>query len=653
MIRLTFLARTLLPVFTLLFAKLLVLATEAPPSFSLRTHPSDLKLALDSSWNERLRPYIEARAMGFIAWTSKGMLVLKWQGKSWQLFEVSGPRKKLRPVSNFTERVDRFFANPVPSQKWILLNRDKNGDEEYHLSLYQWDQQKETPWPMPPGRSTNLIWNNSGTEFAYTHSLPGKKDGGIRLGTLPDKDKPILLRAGSWSPLDFSPDGKSILVLRELSSTESQLWKLNLSDTVPAQLLSNEPSQWFESAFFLDSNSTSPTLAFLSNRGGEFQRIYQFCPGVSAPQPLSPLVVGDVEWMTPDRIRKTILYSVNLGGSSQLYKLDLQSNQIQTLASLPKGISHPCGFHPKTHVFALGASTMENPGEVFTLDTKGKIQSWDLNSTRFPKKPMVVREIQFPTFDSLQNSPRLLSAWLTSPSSRKGPFPVLISIHGGPELQARPDYNAFLRFCVQELGFAVLQPNVRGSTGFGKSFQSLDDGFHRVDAVRDLGALLDWITLQPELDSSRIAVQGRSYGGFMTLAAMSRYNSRIKAGLSGVGISHFPTFLEGTADYRRDLRRSEYGDERIPTMRKFLDSISPLSHTAQFRAPLFLTHGRNDPRVPYLQSESIFNALEKYGNENWFLTLEGEGHGLKQIDEELRNSSIAIQFLLKHLKIRK
>jgi Dipeptidyl aminopeptidases/acylaminoacyl-peptidases len=174
---------------------------------------------------------------------------------------------------------------------------------------------------------------------------------------------------------------------------------------------------------------------------------------------------------------------------------------------------------------------------------------------------------------------------------------------------------------------ALLFPNVRGSSGYGKTFLKLDNGYLREDSVKDIGALLDWIATQPALDADRILVTGASYGGYMSLAVATKYSDRIRAAINIVGISNFVSFLERTEGYRRDLRRVEYGDERDPKMREFLLKISPLNNAEMIKKPLFVVHGKNDPRVPLNEAEQIVATVRKNNTPVWYLMAKDEGHG--------------------------
>jgi dipeptidyl aminopeptidase/acylaminoacyl peptidase len=252
----------------------------------------------------------------------------------------------------------------------------------------------------------------------------------------------------------------------------------------------------------------------------------------------------------------------------------------------------------------------------------------------------------YPTFDRDGRKPRQIPAFIVRPRGA-GPHPVLIDIHGGPEAQARPSFAPLTQFYAAELGYAVIQPNVRGSTGYGKTFVALDNGLRREDAVKDIGALLDWIATQPDLDPKRVVVTGGSYGGYMTLASMTHYDARLLGGVSVVGISNFLTFFEATADYRRDLRRVEYGDERDPKMREFLQRISPLTNAGKITKPLLVVQGLNDPRVPARESEQIVAAVRANGGEAWYLAAKDEGHGFRKKGNRDAYLAVLATFLAK------
>jgi len=257
--------------------------------------------------------------------------------------------------------------------------------------------------------------------------------------------------------------------------------------------------------------------------------------------------------------------------------------------------------------------------------------------------------IEYPTFDEVDGERRRIPAWLYKPAG-DGPYPVIVSIHGGPEGQSRPTFSSTYQMWLAKLGVAVVIPNVRGSAGYGKSYLALDNGFLREDSVRDIGALLDWIDAHPELDAGRVAVFGGSYGGYMVLASAAHYSERLRAAVDIVGISNFVTFLENTQDYRRDLRRVEYGDERDPEMRAHLQKISPLNNVADLDVPMLIVQGENDPRVPVTESAQIVEALRAQGRPVWYMNALNEGHGYrKKENRDVYQQAVVLfleQFLL-------
>jgi dipeptidyl aminopeptidase/acylaminoacyl peptidase len=230
-----------------------------------------------------------------------------------------------------------------------------------------------------------------------------------------------------------------------------------------------------------------------------------------------------------------------------------------------------------------------------------------------------------------------------------GPHPVLVVMHGGPAGQARPTFNPVLQYWVNEMGLAVIAPNVRGSSGYGRTFQRLDNGRLREDSVRDVGALLDWIDAQPELNGDRVGIIGGSYGGYMVMASLIHYGERLRAGVNVVGISNFVTFLENTGEYRRYQRREEYGDESDPKMRAFLESVSPTTHAERISRPLLIAQGANDPRVPQSEADQMVRTLRSQGNEVWYFLARDEGHGFRKKSNRDRYNNAVALFLHKHL----
>ncbi len=297
----------------------------------------------------------------------------------------------------------------------------------------------------------------------------------------------------------------------------------------------------------------------------------------------------------------------------------------------------------------MSADSAQAPRDVYVYDlahsalerwTKSEVGPLDANTLASAEL------VRYPTWDRVNGKQRMISAYVYRPRSA-GPAPVVIDIHGGPESQYRPGWDPFVQFLVNELGLAVIAPNVRGSSGYGKTFLKLDNGVLREDAVRDIGSLLFWIGLQPAFDRDHVAVMGGSYGGYMTLASLAAYGDRLRGGIDVMGISNFVSFLGGTSPYRQDLRREEYGDERDPKMRGFLNRISPLNNVASIRKPLLVVQGLNDPRVPATESQQLVWRIRLKGGEAWYLAAKDEGHGFRKKANQDAYLQTAAMFLNK------
>jgi dipeptidyl aminopeptidase/acylaminoacyl peptidase len=335
---------------------------------------------------------------------------------------------------------------------------------------------------------------------------------------------------------------------------------------------------------------------------------------------------GDVDAFDLSPNGATIALVTNEEGTSKLYSLDIASRKIRSVSNLPLGILGRVTWHRNGKQLGFTMSSARLPSEAFSWDPQsGKIERWTYSETGGlnTEKFVVPELIRWRSFDG-----KTISGFLYRPPAKvPGKRPVIIDIHGGPEGQFRPGFIGSNNYYLQELGVAIIFPNIRGSTGFGKSFLRLDNGLLRADAYKDIGALLDWVQANSDLDASRVLVTGGSYGGHMSLAVSYLYSERISCSVDIVGPSNLVTFLETTADYRRDLRRAEYGDERDPKMRAFLEQTAPLTNIDKIKKPLLVIQGKNDPRVPLTEAEQMVAAIRKNGTPVWYLMAKDEGHG--------------------------
>jgi dipeptidyl aminopeptidase/acylaminoacyl peptidase len=351
--------------------------------------------------------------------------------------------------------------------------------------------------------------------------------------------------------------------------------------------------------------------------------------------------------MTADR--KILAYVTNEDGASILHLLDTTKGKELPVPRLRLGVITGIAWHSNGRDLGFTFASAHFQWDAYSLDVRnGRITRWtDSQNPKLEAEDFAEPErIHWRSFDGREIS----GLFYRPPSWFTGKRPVIIEIHGGPESQSRPGYIGVWNYYVSRLGIALIRPNVRGSSGYGQTFLDLDNGFRRADAYRDIGALLDWIRSRPDLDADRIMVTGASYGGHMALAVAALYNDRIRCVLDEYGPSNLVTLLE-TMKRGRDLRRTEYGDERDPRMRAFLERIAPLNNAGKIRKPLFIVQGANDPRVPLGEAQQMVTAVRRNGTPVWYLMAWNEGHGFfKPANVDFLNYAEALfvkEYLLK------
>jgi dipeptidyl aminopeptidase/acylaminoacyl peptidase len=388
----------------------------------------------------------------------------------------------------------------------------------------------------------------------------------------------------------------------------------------------SEKISWETARFARDGKAVFVT----TDKDSEFQHLCRFDLATKRLTPLTKDLPWNVESFDLSHDGKTLALVSNEDGVNVLHLLDVKTGRELRAPKLPLGGISGLVWHENSRDLAFTLSSARSPSDVWCLDVKtGRVERWTesetggLNADSFVEPELV----KLSSFDGLR-----ISAFVYRPDAKKfpGPRPLIINIHGGPESQSRPIFQARNNYYLNELGVALVYPNVRGSDGYGKTFLALDNGFKRDDSVKDIGSILDWIKKDPRLDGARVAVMGGSYGGFMVLASMTHFNDQIRCGVDVVGISNFLTFLKNTQDYRRDLRRAEYGDERDSKMAEFLARISPMTNVKSITRPMLIVQGRNDPRVPVTEAEQMVRALRDNGDQVWYLMAKDEGHGFQK-----------------------
>jgi dipeptidyl aminopeptidase/acylaminoacyl peptidase len=604
--------------------------------------------------SERLDQYQNARGAYPYSWSpdGKGILMSTRFGETSQVHFIGhagGARKQLT-----------FFKEPVSEASFCLdiayngfmFTKDRGGDE---FSQIYWFDLATGKWEMisdgSRSQNTGLIWSEKGDRFIYTSTRRNGADYDLYLANMqsPGDAKMILSRGGYWSVSDWSEDGKRLIVQNYISANKSLIYQFDIeSESLEEINPSDEDISYGKCSWSADGNG----IFYTSDEKSEFLTLRYYDLISKKTTGITSSIEWDVESFIMNKERNTIVFSVNENGANRLYKLDTYTKRYTRLDGLPAGILYPSEFHPDGKVFSLLINSPKTPSDIFTYDlSSDKLEQWTfsevggLNNAAFVSPVL----IEYETFDSVAGKPRTIPAFYYRPERNEGKIPVVIEIHGGPEGQSVPYFDPFRSFLTNELGVAVIEPNVRGSSGYGKSYLKLDNCFMREESVQDIGKLLEWVALQPELDTSRVAVTGGSYGGYMVLASLVNYNDLIRCGVDVVGISNFVTFLQNTEDYRKDLRRVEYGDERDPDMKEYLNRISPANNVEKISKPLFIIQGLNDPRVPVTEAEQMKEKMQEGGNQVWYLLAKDEGHGFRKKENWTFEQQATVLFLQKYL----
>lgn len=583
----------------------------------------------------------------FLDWSEDGQMLVARRAKQVpQLFIIAAPGEPARQISFSNQAVGRGLFAEMNGIKGAIFSRDQNGDESYQFyfqSLEGGDPISLTP---QAGRNSNAVLSNSGHAIAYTRAQD--QNGGI-WGVIesPLKEETsanlVFQDPGAWAVLDWSPNDKKLLMLNFNSIHDSTLFIADVESGIKAPFDVGPIPKGYSGAKF---SSDGKGVYFLSSANDGFHRpTYLGFDGARQDFNLG------LEWSITDfalsSTKNILAVVVNEGGVFKLQLRDLTTGALRAEPALPKGQITNLKFIKDGSRLGFTLDAAAHGRGAYSLNIDGlELTRWDRGGlARQLREPEL---FSYPTFDREDGTPRQIPALIYKPEG-PGPHPIIIRFHGGPEGQWVAGYSATTQYWVNGLGLAVIMPNVRGSTGYGRDFAALDNEFNRENALKDVEALLNWIETQDDLDSRRVMVQGGSYGGYMTLASLVHFSDRLKGGIDSVGISNFVTFLESTGDFRRELRRVEYGDESDPAVRDYLNRISPLTHADKIKQPLLIAQGANDPRVPESESRQMVNAIAEGGGVVWYVLAEDEGHGFERRANRDYFSLVTTEFIKRYL----
>ena len=607
--------------------------------------------AIPKSLNEKIKKYSESRGANFTAIHPNGkelIMVTRFASTN-QLHHLSKPLGNRKQITFFDEPVNSADYEPTKGE-YLVYSKDIGGNEFGQLFRLDLKTMKSTLL-TDGGRSQNggMRWKKDGSGFYFSST---KRNGGDRdiyfMNPLKPQETQLILevKGGGWGISDISEDGKKLLVGEYVSANESHLYLLDTETKKLTSITDRNERQIVQGGAKFGKNPDE--IWYVTDRDNEFNRLAIINLRTKKINYFTTDIPWEVSNYTLSKDQSKLVFETNESGLNKLYLMDTSSKKYSEIKGLPIGLINNIDFTEDGKSLFFSQSTYDSSSDIYRLDLASKnIERWtDSEQGEMAKSEMAQPKlIEWTSFDNMKIS------GFYYPASKKftGKRPVLINIHGGPEGQSMASSLGSGNYYTNEMGVAIINPNVRGSSGFGKTYIASDNGFNRMNSVKDISALLDWIAKQPELDKDRIMIMGGSYGGFMTLATAYEYADRIKCSVDIVGISDFNTFLKNTEEYRRDLRRVEYGDERDPKMSAFFTKIAPLNNTDKIKKPMFIIQGTNDPRVPVTEATQMRDKLKAQGNTVWYLEAKNEGHGFRKKENIDFQRLAVIQFMQEFL----
>ena len=595
-----------------------------------------------------------------------------------QVWLIDLPNGKPRQLTNYEDNVS--FVRWLPDGGGLIFGKARGGDENTQFFWMKTDGSGVRELTKDPKVRHNFgAISDDGKTIYYASNKRNRNYFDIyRMNIASGDEELILQHDGSNSVAAVNSDGTKVIVSRagtELS-LDNDLYLVDTKTKRATHLTPHTGSAQFGNAEFLQDGSS---IVFTTNDGREFENIAVMRKKNVALDDWSTAnrevtFIDNTNWdtdviaMTPDP--SVMAYTINREGFSELYLRKVEtrgkpafskiSMQTEAIALSPQGIVGGLTFSKDQRklVFSFVSPRHNSDVWLYDLNTRKLTQLTNSDRSGIPQESFVTPTlIKYKAFDG-----RDIPAWYYRPrrfgdravieSSSNGSVvthvgPVIVSVHGGPEGQSRPGFNALFQYYLSR-GYAILDPNVRGSTGYGKTYTHLDDVRNREDSVKDLAAAHEWLVKDGGADPKRIAVMGGSYGGYMTMAAITLNPDLWAAAVNTVGIVNWETFLKNTSGYRRRQREVEYG--RLDRDIDFLRSISPVAKVDRIKTPLFVIHGKNDPRVPYTEAEQIVKAIRDRGGIVEYKLFDDEGHGISKLKNRLELYPLVADFLDKYMK---
>lgn len=555
-----------------------------------------------------------------------------------QVWEYDTKQEDMVQRTDLSERVWRLL--PAPGREGLFFTSDAGGNEN-----------EQVFYLAPDAKEPERLTHTDMARFYFAGATPDRewirlcsnaRDQAhfdvVQINTKTQEVDLVIENNDHYNiPVAISDDGRYMLTNKLRAQSDNPLYLVDYETRTQRPLIKDAPPAAYEVPVF---SHDGEWIYFTTDAYDEFLGVYRI--GVTDEEGEPELVYqdsNDVDRIAISHDDRYLAMCVNFAGASELWILDLETGVIKNVPSVPLGCIFTMDFAPDSHQLLFSFSSGTRPWSLWILD----IDNDELRRLSFHEDPLAEVNMVEPHLSSFYSFDELeVPYWRYIPhDAGYGPYPTIIHIHGGPEGQAWPMYDGMLQYFLQE-GFVVVDPNVRGSTGFGKTYHHLDDVDKRLDSVKDIAALAEHLIETGITEAGQLAVMGASYGGYMTLSALVHAPEYWACGCDIVGMSDLETFLENTADYRRAHRSSEYGT--LEHDRETLRRVSPIHKIEQIKAPLMVIHGANDPRVPVTEAEQIVERLREQGNEVQYLRYENEGHGLARLENRIDAYTQVVDF---------
>lgn len=608
-------------------------------------------LPIPKNLNQAIKKYSESRnaSVASVHPNGKEIIAVTRFASTNQLHKISVPMGARKQLTFFDEPVNTASYEPVKGE-YLIYAKDTGGNE--FGQLFKLDlKTMESTLLTDGGRSQNggMMWKKDGSGFYFSST---KRNGGDRDVYYMNPSKPedtqliLEVKGGGWGISDLSEDGKKLLITEYVSANDSYLHLYDLESKKLEPITDRKEKGVVQSAASFSKNPEE--IFYVTDRNNEFSRLAVLNLKTKKTEYLTSSIPWNVEDYDLSKDQSKIAFVTNESGINKLYILDTATKKYVPVNQIPVGLIGGVKFSNDGKSLYFSRSAADSGSDIYKMDMASQtIERWTESEQgeMQPADMSVPKLIEWKSFDQMKIS----GFYYPAASKFTGKRPVIINIHGGPEGQSMASSIGSSNYFTNEMGVAMIYPNVRGSSGFGKTFIAADNCDLRMNSVKDIGALLDWIAKQPELDKDRIMIMGGSYGGFMTLSTAYEYADKIRCSVDIVGISDFNTFLKNTEEYRRDLRRVEYGDERIPKMAEFFTKIAPLNNIDKIKKPMFIIQGTNDPRVPVTEAVQMRDKLKAQGKTVWYLEAKNEGHGFRKKENVDFQRLAVIRFMQEYL----